>query len=172
MKYISSDTNVWIDFMVIDRLDYPFRLPLIYLMNQDAIEDELLSPKGMRENLLRLGLQPVELTEEEFYYGLQMAEQYPKLSQYDCSALAIAKYRELVLLTGDAALRKAAIREGVTVMGTIGILDQLYADFCITAAEYRECLILLIRANGREIRLSMAELNVRLHQLDQHPDGE
>mgnify|MGYP003318986546 CR=1 FL=1 len=56
MEYISSDTNVWIDYMAIDKLELPFRLPLIYLMNIDAIEDELLSPEGMREKLLRLGL--------------------------------------------------------------------------------------------------------------------
>ena len=46
MIYISSDTNVWLDFYIINRLDYPFRLPYIYIMNQDTIEDELLSPKN------------------------------------------------------------------------------------------------------------------------------
>lgn len=41
-------------------------------------------------------------------------------------ALAIAKCRRIILLTGDWALRKAAKEEGVSVMGTIGILDRLY----------------------------------------------
>lgn len=57
MEYISSDTNVWLDFVTIDRLDYPFRLPYTYLMNNDAIEDELLSPPGLGEKLRGLGLQ-------------------------------------------------------------------------------------------------------------------
>lgn len=166
MEYISSDTNVWIDYMAIDKLELPFRLPLIYLMNIDAIEDELLSPEGMRENLLRLGLQPTELTEDEFYYGLKMAEAHPKLSEYDCSALAIAKHRGLVLMTGDAALRKAALSEGVSVMGTIGLLDKLYEDGKITSEEYRECLILLVKVNGQEVRLPMAELQNRLDKID------
>lgn len=166
MEYISSDTNVWIDYMAIDKLELPFRLPLIYLMNIDAIEDELLSPEGMREKLLRLGLQPTELTENEFYYGLKMAEAHPKLSEYDCSALAIAKHRGLVLMTGDAALRKAALSEGVSVMGTIGLLDKLYEDGKITSEEYRECLILLIKVNGREVRLPYTELQNRLNRID------
>lgn len=166
MEYISSDTNVWIDYMTIDKLELPFRLSLRYLMNIDAIEDELLSPEGMREKLLRLGLQPTELTEDEFYYGLKIAEAHPKLSEYDCSALAIAKHRELVLMTGDAALRKAALSEGVSVMGTIGLLDKLYKDEKISLEEYRECLLLLIKVNGREVRLPMAELQNRLDKID------
>ena len=44
MQYISSDTNVWIDFATIDRIEYPFRLPYTYLMFREAIEDEFLSP--------------------------------------------------------------------------------------------------------------------------------
>ena len=61
MEYISSDTNVWLDFMIIDRLEYPFRLPYVYLMNTDAIQDEILSPPGLGERLKSLGLQETEL---------------------------------------------------------------------------------------------------------------
>ncbi len=64
MEYISSDTNVWLDFVAINKTDIPFKLPYTYIMNEDAIEDELLSPKGLREKLLSLGLKPVELSEE------------------------------------------------------------------------------------------------------------
>lgn len=166
MEYISSDTNVWIDYMAIEKLELPFRLSFTYLMNQDAIEDELLSPKGMRAELLRLGLQPTELTEDEFYYALKIAETHPKLSEYDCSALAIAKYRGLALMTGDAALRKVALSEGVSVIGTIGLLDKLYEDKKISPKEYRECLLLLIKVNGREVRLPYVELQNRLNKFD------
>lgn len=166
MEFISSDTNVWIDFMAIDKLGLPFRLSLKYLMNEDAINDELLSPEGMREQLLQLGLIATELTEEEFYYGLKIAGLHPRLSEYDCSALAIAKYRGLVLMTGDAALRKAALSEGVSVIGTIGILDKLLDEEKVSLKEFRECILLLIKANGREVRLPMAELQNRLNKID------
>ena len=42
MVYISSDTNVWIDFVTIEKLELPFLLPYTYIMNHDAIDDELL----------------------------------------------------------------------------------------------------------------------------------
>ena len=46
MEYISSDTNIWIDFSAVDALALPFRLDCTYLMSSDALEDEWLSPKG------------------------------------------------------------------------------------------------------------------------------
>lgn len=32
MEYVSSDTNVWLDFAVINRLEIPFRLPYTYIL--------------------------------------------------------------------------------------------------------------------------------------------
>ena len=121
MEYISSDTNVWLDFVEIEKLNLPFQLPYIYIMNDETIEDELLNPPGISDKLLQLGLQKTELTEEEFYLAGTLASRYAKPSIYDCIALAIAKIRGLTLLTGDGPLRKAAVAEGVKVVGTIGI---------------------------------------------------
>ena len=90
MEFISSDTNVWIDFATIDRLSLPFKLPYIYLMDEDAVSNELLQPKGLGEKLTRLGLQAVAMTEEEFYLAEELNEKYRKPSTYDCIALAIA----------------------------------------------------------------------------------
>lgn len=67
MEYISSDTNVWLDFVEIERLNLPFRLPYVYLMNDETVDDELLSPPGLSGELLQLGLQKTELTEDEFF---------------------------------------------------------------------------------------------------------
>ena len=166
MDYISSDTNVWIDYTVINKQDLPFRLSITYLMSIDALNDELLSPSGIKEKLLSLGLQPTELTESEFYYAINMAKLNPRLSKYDCSALSIAKHRGLVLLTGDGRLRKTAMNEGIPVMGTIGLLDKLYDENKISSKEYVECLYLLKKANGMEVRLPMDELDKRLNMFD------
>lgn len=100
MEYISSDTNVWLDFVEIEKLNLPFQLPYIYIMNDETIEDELLNPPGISDKLLQLGLQKTELTEEEFYLAGTLASRYAKPSIYDCIALAIAKIRGLTLLTG------------------------------------------------------------------------
>lgn len=162
MEYISSDTNVWLDFAEIERLNLPFLLPYVYLVNDETVEDELLSPPGLCSELLQLGLQKTELTEEEFYLVEEFTSKYIKPSVYDCIALAIAKARGLILLTGDGALRKAAEAEGVAVMGTIGILDQLHRGKYIEDEEYVDCIWKLLEKNGGKVRLPRHELEKRL----------
>ena len=144
MEYISSDTNIWIDFVTIDRLELPFKLPYIYLMHQDAIEDEIRKPPGLGAKLIQFGLQATQLSEEEFF-------------------LSIAKARGIALLTGDGPLRKAAALEGVPVIGTIGILDRLLEGRYVDSATYQNCIAALLKHNGREVRLPEDELRNRLH---------
>lgn len=165
MEYISSDTNVWIDFSVINRIELPFCLPYTYIMNSDAIDDELLAPTGLGDELLRCGLVGVELTAEEFNLAEEFGPRYPQLSIYDRIALAIAKVRNIVLLTGDGALRKAAKSENVNILGTIGILDQLLDGNYITENEYESCLLELQRYNGQVVRLPKSEINSRLQRM-------
>ncbi|MBR0575060.1 hypothetical protein KCG48_01775 [Proteiniclasticum sp. BAD-10] len=165
MEYVSSDTNVWIDFFVIDRLRLPFRLPYVFIMNHDAIEDEFLSPKGLKDDLKRCGLIGVEITIEEFELADQFGQQYPKLSNYDRIALAIARERKIVLLSGDKALRNAALKEGVSILGTLGVLDQLYEGSYIDGKEYELCLLELQKHNGQLVRLPKDEINSRLGKL-------
>lgn len=162
MEYISSDTNVWIDFSIINKTALPFRLPYTYIMNGDAIEDELLNPIGLKQNLLNLGLKKVELSLEEYLLAESYADKYKKLSIYDRIALSIAQNRKITLLTGDGRLREAAQKEGVRVIGTLGILDRLFAYGHIGEDEYDECLNRLKEHNGTVIRLPSVEIEQRL----------
>lgn len=132
-------------------------------MNSDAIEDELLSPAGMREELESCGLVGVEITIEEFTLADEYGPIYPRLSIYDRIALAIAKSRSIILMTGDGNLRKAAKKESVSLIGTLGILDQLLEKEHITLDEYEYCLIGLQKNNGQKIRLPKSEISSRLH---------
>lgn len=167
MEFVSSDTNVWIDFFVIQRIDLPFKLPYTYIMNSDAIKDELLSPVGLTDALLLNGLIGVDITKDEFEKAEAFGIKYIKLSVYDRIALSIAKNRGILLMTGDRALRKAAIAEGVSVIGTIGVLEQLYNGGFIDCNEYKFCLLELQKHNGQEVRLPKNELSVRLQRLHQ-----
>ena len=115
--------------------------------------------------LLQLGLQKTELTEDEFFLAEELASKYARPSVYDCIALAIAKIRGLVLLTGDGALRKAAAAEGVAVVGTIGILDRLHGGNYIGDKEYADCIQRLIEKNGGKVRLPKHELETRLQEV-------
>ena len=166
MKYISSDTNVWIDFVTINRIALPFRLPYTYIMNQDAIDEELLSPPDFKEQLLNAGLIPTELTDEEFLLAETYGSQYRRLSIHDRIALAIAKQRKIKLLTGDQALRNAAKAEGVDPIGTIGILDQLHEQNLITTEEYVDCLKALRSHNGKIVRLPSSALEERIQRFN------
>ena len=136
MKYISSDTNVWIDFVTINRLAFPFRLPYTYIMNEDAIDEELLSLPDSKEQLISAGLVTTELTDDEFFLAESYGTRYRKLSVHDRIALAIAKKHNITLLTSDQALRNAASSEGVSLIGTIGILDQLHNQELSSIEEY------------------------------------
>ena len=165
MIYISSDTNVWIDFMVIDSLEIPFRLPYTYIMSEDAITDELISPPGLGSQLVSLGLEPVDITIDEFFLAEEYGGRYKKLSVYDRIALAIAKVRNIILLTGDGALRKAAKKESVTVIGTLGILDQLWNQKLISSEEYNMCLTKLRENNNGAVRLPEEEILLRIQSI-------
>ncbi len=163
MKYISSDTNIWMDFNSIDRTNLPFLLPCTYVMYREALDKEVVTPPGLVKTLKEFGLESVELTTEEFFYADECMDRYSKISRYDSTALAIAKKRNIPLLTGDNALRKAAELEEVEVIGTIGILDKLYHDNYIDADEYRYCLNEFLA--HRERWLPIEEIRKRLHML-------
>lgn len=166
MEYISSDTNVWMDFSVICCTELPFRLPYIYIMNSDTIKDELLSPRGLCNELLNHGLVSVEITIEEFEIAEGYGTKYPRLSRYDRIALAIAKCRDITLLTGDKSLRKSANCENVNVLGTLGILDELLAGNYINKDEYKFCLSKFLKYNGDKIRLPKHDIISRLKNLN------
>ena len=165
MQYISSDTNVWIDFSAIQRIPLPFRLSYTYIMHRDAIEVEIQTPEGIGEELIRCGLVPVDISIEEFLLADEYGQRYKRLTIFDRIALSIAKKRGYILLTGDRMLRRAAEEESVPVLGTLGILDQLFEQHLIDAEEYRYCLTKLQQLNGAKVRLPDAEIQKRLENL-------
>lgn len=77
-------------------------------MNDETIDNELLSPPGLSDELLQLGLQKTEMTEAEFFLAEELVSKHSKPSVHDCIALAIAKVRGLILLTGGRAFKKGS----------------------------------------------------------------
>lgn len=161
--FISSDTNIWIDFFEINHLDHPFRLEYKYYINRQAYDDELLEPNELRLDLARRGLQLTELEPEEFSLAMEYRTKYRALTIYDAFALSIAKSRNWILLTGDKPLRNAAVRENVECHGVIWVYDELQIKGKMTQYEYQAALRALITAveNGH-CRLPLEELRKRL----------
>ena len=69
-------------------------------------------------------------------------------------------------MSGDGPLRKAAKEEGVEVIGTIGVLDQLYGGSYIMKEEYINCMKELQKNNGKKVRLPEDELQKRIGKLE------
>ena len=74
-------------------------------------------------------------------------------------ALTSAKTLGVPLLTGDAALRKAAEENGVTVKGTLWVLDVLVDEAFVSSFQAKEALTQILE-KGR--RLPMVECQSRL----------
>ncbi len=164
---LSSDTNVWLDYYIIDGLHLPFRLNHIFYMSSEAISDEVLSPTELGGKLYDLGLVPIEITEEEFFFAFRINGDYSRLSSYDAIALAIAILRGFDLLSGDKALRVAANSEGIKVRGTLWIYDELVTNGRISIEERFNLLKLLEENNGncKGIRLPAHEIKKRLEDI-------
>lgn len=168
MQLISSDTNVWIDFSVIDRVELPFKLPYTYIMYVEAIKNEILYPQNISLGSKLDALVGVELDIEEFTLAEHYGDIYPKLSIYDRIALAIAKHRNIELLTGDLQLRNAAKSENVSVFGTLGVLYRAYEGKLITKSEHTYCLEAFLNDQTGKIRLPKDRISLLLAELNKN----
>ncbi len=162
MEYISSDTNIWFDFYAVSKVQLPFRLDCTYIMFHEALRTEVLDPPDLINNLRELGLIEIELSTEEFFFAVEMSNKYSRISGYDAVALSVAKCRNILLLTGDNELRKAARAEGVTFMGSIGLLDRLLHENKVTRTEYLDCLRKWKNQTATGRRLPSEELDARI----------
>ena len=163
--YISSDTNIWIDFYEIRHVDHPFLLEHEFYLSAAAYEDELIKSDELREELLEHGLRVADITDEEFTMAETYRRIYRKLSIYDAFALAIAKARSWTLMTGDHPLRTAAEREGIECHGVIWVYDELLRSGKINTESFREAMeSLLVAVQDGRCRLPVNELIRRIEE--------
>lgn len=163
--FISSDTNIWIDFFEIQHVDHPFLLDFDFYLSSVAYEDELIKSEELCEVLLTSGLHLANVTEDEFTMTQIFRSNYPKLSLYDTLALSIAKNRSWMLLTGDRPLRNAAEHEGVECHGVIWIYDELLHQKKIDTNTYQHAMSSLLTAvNEGRCRLPVRELLKRIER--------
>lgn len=164
MEYICGDTNVWLDFEYIDRVELLFKGKYKYVIPYRAIKKEMLTPPELGNKLMEYGVTGIKLTSDELELSGEYQRIYSKLSMIDRYVLAIAKKRKIILMTGDMNLRKAATKERVRVIGSLGILDMLLEDESIDVDAYKECLCLFADYKGNKIRLPEKEINKRLEK--------
>ncbi len=125
-----------------------------------VVAEELLSVDGeqlVRERLL----QAVELPAELVVETAILMQRYRRPSQNDLFGLALAKAERLILVTGDAALRRAAETEGVESHGVLWLIDGLVEQAFLTTVQACTALKLILSSGGR---LPQPEVQARLTQ--------
>lgn len=158
MRVLVSDTSVLIDLERGNLLEVAFRLSCDLAVPDLLFRRELKDQNGPA--LIAMGLRVEELDSE----GIGLAQTYrsrkPVLSLPDTFALALAKTRRFVLLTGDRELRILAGAEKVECHGVLWLLDRMNDE---AAASMKSLYIGLqaIAAHPR-CRLPHSEVNVRL----------
>lgn len=151
-----TDSNIWIDLHVADLIERAFLLPFDWVA-PDVVVAELTEPPG--QSLVQAGLHERELSGPQVQLVVTMAARYIRPSRVDLFALVLAKEIHAMLLTGDRALREAAEQEGVSVHGTLWLLDQIVEVYqLISGLQAWEALEAMRQARRR---LPMSEVEER-----------
>lgn len=128
MQIVVSDSSCLIDLrkasLLTDFLSLPYRITI----PNTLFEDELLKfPGEQKVEMLRLGLNVVDLPGGVVIRAQQVNEVLPQLSIHDSLAFAFAESNPgSLLLTGDGALRKFAEERELLVRGVLWVIDELY----------------------------------------------
>ena len=124
MKIVVSDTNILIDLIELDMLDFFFNLPL-EITTTDLVLYELNAPKqdkileaAQLNKIKILSASASQLQKINVIYHNKKG-----ISLTDSEVFYFAKEEKAILLTGDGNLRKFAHQEGLDVKGIIWIFD-------------------------------------------------
>ena len=164
MNEVSADTNILIDFSILEAVSLLFELPYRFHIERSTYNEEIAKPHGLREFLLECGIIVDDLGLNELFLADEIREKVPQLSRCDCLMLALAKSKSMILATGDKNLRKTAEKYGVKVIGTIFLIDKLLQSKKINKKQYKEILQKALNKNdSKELRLPRKELIDRLN---------
>ncbi len=149
-----SDANILIDMESGNLLERLFQLP-IRIAIPDILYREEIEPGT--PGLELIGLCLLEITGEYVAYAVNLLKKYGKgPSHNDYLALALAKQEGCPLLTGDKQLRKVALSEEVSTMGTIWLLRTMVEHNIVTVQQTLDA-IEKMRTAGRRLPWSEAE---------------
>jgi predicted nucleic acid-binding protein len=154
-----GDANVFIDFDVAGLAAELFRLPHEVVVPDVLFEQELA---GRHQHLLKLGLRVRSLTGAEVSEAYRFHLKYREPSVNDLFALTLAKSLDCPLVTGDCRLRAAAEAEGLQLVGTLTLMEQLFLHSIARVVEIRSAYERM-RRGGR--RLPWEEVESQLVRL-------
>jgi hypothetical protein len=158
MAILVLDASVIFDLERGELLEATFKLEDVFVTPDLLYQTELEDDVGPR--LRELGLQIVELNEEEVATAQQIAREDGKLSRADCWALTSAMRPEHRLLSGDARVRARAEVIAIPCSGLLWMLDRIYDTATITPVALIDGLSRITK--HRRARLPKAEVEERL----------
>ena len=157
-KLLISDANIIIDIVAGELVEAMFALEYEFGVPDVLYADEL---EAQHSTMLDVGLRQFELAPELVNSAIALYEKavVTKVSANDCMALALAQAEECPLLTGDAKLKQLATSEGVTVFGTLWLVENMLNSGLLTAAEAEEAYQKVLEDGSR---LPIREINKQL----------
>lgn len=158
MEILVSDTSVLIDLERCALHERVFALDAQIVVPDLLYERELRQYNG--EEFRRLGLRVEGLTGEELQIAQALRIGAPAITVPDSLALALARERRWILLTGDAAMRMLAGEQKVDCHGVLWLLDQMEQAAVATIQQLDTGLRQL--TGHPRCRLPRAEVNIRL----------
>ncbi len=147
MLLLISDANILIDIEVAELVKPMFSLSYTFAVPDVIYYEEL---EERHQHFLCFGLKIHTLQPKSVERVQILSQRYPKPSRNDLFALALAEVEQCPLLTGDAALRNAAVSEKVEIKGTIWLVSQMIVEDQITPKVARAA-IEKMRKNGRRL---------------------
>ena len=163
-----TDTNVWLDLHAGKVLGLVLQ-PWAEI--QLVVTDLLLAEDAMASLRLTLEVSSVQVRPmdgDEVERIAALGNQYPAPSVADLSGLVASLADAAVLVTGDAALRRAAEAEEAEVHGTLWLLDQCVATGHISPRQAVAALRSMLAHQPRR-RLPDADVQLRLHRWSSAP---
>lgn len=153
MLLLISDANILIDIESGDLIAPMFSLGYQFSVPDVLFYEEL---EEQHAHFLELGLQIRGLNEEGILRVQTLSQTYKNPSRNDLFALVLAEIENCPLLTGDAALRRAAESENLKVNGTLWLIGEMVSEQRITTIVARAALRKM-QNSGRRLPWDLAE---------------
>lgn len=154
-----SDANILIDLECANLSQTVFALGYRFGVPDVLFAEEL---EEQHAHLLTLGLETLSLSAQVVATMEQLADRYRRPSRNDLFTLALALAEQCPLLTGDAALRSAAKKEGADTRGTLWLIEEMVKQGLLSVEEGKAAYELM-KKQGR--RLPWDEAHARLDDL-------